>query len=245
MRRARRDLSIALASGLRKVGKDVAKQVRAFGKAKGVEDLDLDGLSILIDPTEKQLKRVVKDTSSKVLGQLGAEELTNQVNEKAADWATARAAEMVGMKYNEDGELVENTRAEYAIDQTTRDLLRSTISDGLEENIGWEEIAADIEENFAFSEARATAIARSETTNANNQASLMSAHEANDELGIGLKKGWLATDTACDICMENEAAGLLELDEEFPSGDDAPGAHTNCECTLIYEREGPNDDSET
>ena len=32
---------------------------------------------------------------------------------------------------------------------------------------------------------------------------------------------------------ENAAAGPIDLDDEFPSGDDAPTAHPNCECALM------------
>ena len=39
-------------------------------------------------------------------------------------------------------------------------------------------------------------------------------------------------DTCCDDCEANEAAGLIDLDEAFPSGDDSPPAHPNCRCTV-------------
>jgi hypothetical protein len=37
---------------------------------------------------------------------------------------------------------------------------------------------------------------------------------------------------ACDICVENADAGVIGLDEEFPSGDQAPPAHPHEECDL-------------
>lgn len=37
----------------------------------------------------------------------------------------------------------------------------------------------------------------------------------------------------CPICLANEAAGAKHLGEPFPSGDQAPPAHPNCECVLV------------
>jgi hypothetical protein len=34
---------------------------------------------------------------------------------------------------------------------------------------------------------------------------------------------------------------MIDLDDEFPSGDDAAPAHPNCECTLVYERDDSED----
>lgn len=254
MRQARNRLTKDIASGLRKLGASVAKQLRQLDKARSakdiVDELDLEGLSALIDPTEAQLKAIVDDTASKVLSQLGVDDrasLVNQVNEAAADFAHARAAEMVGMRYDENGDLVEAKRAEYAIDDTTRDMLRDTIADGLEDKLSLDDIAADIEDNFAFSEERAMMIARTETTRANNQSSLISATKARDELGIKLTKNWLSTDDEDvdeEICLANEDDGPIELDQDFSSGDDAPPGHPNCRCTLVYDRDTSDDEED-
>jgi hypothetical protein len=56
------------------------------------------------------------------------------VNEAAVAWAKDRSAELVGMKYV-DGELVPNPRAEWSIEETTRDTIRDLVTQATEE--GW------------------------------------------------------------------------------------------------------------
>lgn len=257
-RQARRNLKRIVAAGLRKVAKNVASQVRSSlekadednkKRAKRIADeVDLSGLSVIVDPTQKQLDRIAQDSSKIILAQMGVEknsDLVDQVNTDAADWAKFRAAEMVGMRYDEDGDLVPATRAEYRIDDATREGIRDTIYNGLEDNIGLDEIISDLEDSYAFSPERAELIARTEITRANNQASLISARDAKDQTGLGVKKVWLPDDDPCEICQENADAGAIDLDDDFPSGDDAAPAHPRCECTLVYEVDETQDDQNT
>jgi hypothetical protein len=169
------------------------------------------------------------------LGVTDRSDLVDQVNTKATDWARFRAAELVGMRRDEDGNLVPAPRAAYRIDDTTREQLRDVLTAGLEDNIGLDDLVDDIETSFAFSSERAELIARTEITRANNESGVLAAKEARDELGLGMKKGWLADDDPCDLCQENADEGFIDLDDEFPSGDNAPPGHPRCECTLIYE----------
>ncbi len=75
-------------------------------------------------------------------------------------------------------------------------------------------------------------IARTEIANANSQSSLEGYKGARED-GVDVKKEWLLGPDPCPICEENAAAGPIDLDDEFPSGDDAPTAHPNCECALM------------
>lgn len=259
-RKARRNVKRIVAAGLRKVAKEVASQVRSsLEKAKEdnnkkskriADEIDLSGLKVIVDPTAKQLEKIAKDSSRNVLAQIGADkndDLVDQVNTSAADWAKFRAAEMVGMRYDENGDLVPAVRAEYRIDEATREGIRDIIYNGLEDNVGLEEIISDLEDSYSFSPERAELIARTEITRANNQGDLLAAKDAKEQLGLGLKKVWLTDDDPCELCQENADAGAIELEDEFPSGDDAPPGHPHCECTLIYEvdeSEQQNDDEE-
>jgi hypothetical protein len=36
--------------------------------------------------------------------------------------------------------------------------------------------------------------------------------------------------------MENVDAGFIGIDEEFPSGDLAPTAHPNCDCSIDFQK---------
>lgn len=44
------------------------------------------------------------------------------------------------------------------------------------------------------------------------------------------EKSWVGG--TCETCQENADAGWIDMDEQFPSGDDEPPAHPNCDCEL-------------
>jgi SPP1 gp7 family putative phage head morphogenesis protein len=59
------------------------------------------------------------------------------------------------------------------------------------------------------------------------------AHSTYAQYGI-TKMSWAtAADDACAICLANEAAGLIGIDDRFPSGDQFPPAHPRCRCGLV------------
>jgi hypothetical protein len=169
------------------------------------------------------------------LGQLGVDdrrELVDQVNGRAVAYARDRAAELVGRRFNAAGDLVDNPDADWSIDDGTRDMLRDVITDGLADNLGADEIAEQIAGSFAFSAERADMIARTEIARANSAGSIASYRIARDEADVDVKKAWILGDNPCAICQENADAGAIDLDDEFPSGDDAAPAHPNCECAV-------------
>lgn len=169
------------------------------------------------DEIASALEDIATDAALEALVSVGLddnEQIVDVVNERAVAAAQEQAAELVTN-----------------IDETTRDMLRDQIAQGLEENIGLDEIAAGIADSFGFSEERADLIARTEITDANSQGALTSYREAQAQ-GIAVKKEWLLGPNPCEICQENADEGPIDLDDDFPSGDDAPSAHPNCECAL-------------
>jgi SPP1 gp7 family putative phage head morphogenesis protein len=72
---------------------------------------------------------------------------------------------------------------------------------------------------------RAQMVAVTEIARAVSAASLDS-YRANGIPG----KEWLIASGACAICQDNADAGVIPLDAEFPSGDDAPPGHPRCRC---------------
>lgn len=207
-----------------------------------VDDIDLSGLSMLATgQTLDSLTDVSQNTGRNALLAIGVGsrgDLVNQVNHRAEDFATERAAELVGMKYDEDGNLVFNPDAEYSIDGYTRDELRSVISQGMQDGIGLDGIADSIEDlrdvdgMSPFSAYRASMIARTETANAHNQGALFGYQAARDA-GVNVMKQWITADDPCDDCADNEDQGPIDLDDDFDSGDDAPPAHPQCECDIV------------
>lgn len=44
---------------------------------------------------------------------------------------------------------------------------------------------------------------------------------------------WITEPGACPICMENEEAGPIDINDAFPSGDQNPPAHPCCRCITM------------
>lgn len=234
--KAEKKLGKKLARILGRLKRSVVDQLSAVKKADAPEEelqaildsLDLAILAMAQDELEEFLEEIAADSARLVLSQMGIENISdgivNRVNERALNWARERAAELVSFDDDVDPLLA----------QTTRDMLRSTIAGGIEQNLGMPEIAKLIEDNYAFSEERAFVIASTEITSANSEGALNSYREAAEE-GIEVKKSWLRLGDACPICVGNAEAGPIPLDEPFPSGDMAPGAHPYCRCVLVPE----------
>ncbi len=204
-------------------------------KAQRIADaIDLAKFKEVYEKVAQELGATAEAASGLALAQMGVDEgseLFNQVSEKSVAWARERAAELLGMRVDSDGSIIENPNARWSVTESTRDMVRRTIEKGLEDNIGGDEIADQIEA-LGFTQDRADLIARTEIANANSQSSLEGYRAARED-GVEVKKEWLLGPNPCEVCQENAAAGPIDLDDEFPSGDDAPTAHPNCECALM------------
>ena len=79
------------------------------------------------------------------------------------------------------------------------------------------------------SKTRATTIARTEIINASNAGLLETYRQAD----VAQKRWLTARDERVDsICWEHQVAGPIGLEESFPSGHTAPGAHPRCRCVI-------------
>jgi SPP1 gp7 family putative phage head morphogenesis protein len=124
------------------------------------------------------------------------------------------------------------------LDATTADRLESLLVDGLENGKSYDQIAKAIRDEFKdFTGARADLIATTEIGEAYSAATLEAAQELEDK-GIDLEKSWLTVgdDRVDEDCAANEDAGWIDLDDEFPSGDDRPLSHPGCRCSLLVQR---------
>ena len=115
------------------------------------------------------------------------------------------------------------------MDEETKTRLAKTISDGIKNKRGIPGLQRDIKSTFAdMSKYRSQLIARTETADALSTASL----DSMKDMGIEGKE-WVWPGTGdCDICSQNEAEGVIPVNQAFSSGDMAPPAHPNCECAL-------------
>lgn len=145
--------------------------------------------------------------------------LFEQVNTRAVQYIRQRGAELVTQ-----------------IDEATRNGIADIIADSLERNLSVDDIIAELVASYDFSEERAELIARTEIGIANSQGTLAGMRELQAQ-GVSIKKAWFPDAEACPVCLENADEGFIDIDDTFPSGDDAPLSHPNCECSLISEIE--------
>jgi hypothetical protein len=222
-----------------KIAAQISALIRRTTKAEGdpvdniLPELDFDGWVTLIIDGEKILVHIVVDGSGQAFAQVGSEltpALTDQVNEAAAQWAKERAAEMIGMKYAADGSLVENPGAEWAITESTRDLLRTDVADAIEQGLSSKELADRLAGSYAFSDERAENIARTEIANADIQGSLIGWAQS----GVVDGKEVLLSDShdEPDDCDEAADMGVVPLEDDFGGLGDPP-FHPNCECDVM------------
>lgn len=174
--------------------------------------------SASVRSAKAQLNKVRKDDS------FGVDITDDFVDSYALDYARDRGAEMVGMRWEGD-ELVPNPDAEWQITDETRAGLNSLLEQ--QESQGWslDELTAKIDDAYAFSGNRAEVIARTETRLADSKGQL----SAWKESGQVAKKVWLVSnDGCCDDCQGNADEGEIDIDDDFPSGDDTTPGHPNC-----------------
>ena len=232
VRAAEKTYTRKLARALKALGKQAAAKLLHLGKASSDDDVDSVALELDWMPVATaslaELSAVSSDGAKRALALLGVEDdesITSQVFTDAVEWARARSAELVGKSWDEDGALVDNPDASMAISDATRDDLREAVAKALEDGDSAAELAERIEGLGAFGEDRALTIARTEIirANANGQMAAMRGS------GVVKLKAWsTATEDVCDDCLENEDAGDIDIDDDFPSGDDCPPAHPSC-----------------
>ena len=224
------------------------KRRRYFDEADEIE-IPVTRLTEAVPATDAHLILVASDSADSALGQTGAygRDLAKAADEVAVELAHQRAAELVGKKWDSDGNLVDNPDARFAISDTTRTMIRDVIEQGFSEQKTVDEIAADLMESGAFSEARAEMIARYEVSSINNDSALAAYKVARDDGNVALKKTWETSggDMVCDDCLANEAAGEIDLDDDFPSGDDSPPLHVRCECNVVAVESDEGEDQDT
>ncbi|MET3482365.1 phage portal protein [Methylobacterium sp. 1973] len=252
-RRAMHAIAGRLETALAATRSDVVAELRGRGKLTkaGTEPDDADALRRALDAfldefdfadlravapeVADELEAVAADASRRALVQIGAasrEELVDRMNTRAVAAARARAAEMVGMRFDADGRLVPSADARMVITEATRARLRETVASGLERNLGLDAITEAIEADYAFSAERAARIAEYEVASANGAASLESYRKAVED-GIAVRKAWWAEEGCCAVCQANADAGAIDLEDAFPSGDDATPAHPSCRCVVV------------
>lgn len=103
--------------------------------------------------------------------------------------------------------------------------IRRLVADTLEQGDSLQTLQRQIRQSYAYSRDHAATIARTETATSLGQG----AHQAARDAGKSEKR-WYAQlqETTCEECSDNEAAGWIDIDDDFPSGDSTIPVHPNC-----------------
>lgn len=185
--------------------------------------LDDDFYDAYFTAAEEQLK---------VLGMNADEDIVNQVDDRAKEYARQQSASLVGKRILRDGTVVDNPDVQYSITDTTRESLRQLTERAIDEGMSTDDLAELIRTSHSFSEERSTTIARTELADSHVQGNLAGWEESGIVQG---KRSILGSEHGPDDhdqCDDNAEAGIIGLDENFPSGDFAPPYHPNCICDL-------------
>ena len=189
-----------------------------------LDQLELDDVAVdVVDSISPELIRAFKQAGVTGIAQVGfsaTQSIVDHLDRAALEYAGSRGAELVR-----------------GLNDTTRESLRSTIADAVENGLSAESLSSRIEElDSVFGESRADTIARTELATAHVQGNV----EGWRQTGMVTHKQWLLADThpGEDECDDNAADGVIGIDEEFSSGVFAPPAHPSCLCDLLPIMEG-------
>ena len=195
-----------------------------------LDELGFDDWAMLFDDAAECLEEIAREGAYNSLRELNvsSEDITRMVDHDAQEWARERAAELVGKRW--DGEkFIENPNPRWAITESTREILRGTVSKAVDEGWSPQRLSAAIRDDEQFWKRRADMISRTELQFAHQNGNLIGWKNS----GVVKGKQSFCTAETCPVCEMNGAAGIIPLDEAFPSGDDAPPYHPNCVCTLL------------
>lgn len=137
------------------------------------------------------------------------------------------------------------TDIEDQIDATSRDRIASIESDGLAKGLTAAAIATAIRQQFRdWAGDRAQTIATQEVSRAFHQGGTDVARIVNEENGGRyVEKHWDTQDNPCELCIENEDAGWIGVDEDYPNFGARPPGHPNCQCSESFRTVGQSEEA--
>ena len=248
---ARSEMENVLASFLQKTGNQIAAKILGFAKVTKADDEETFDPQALLDivlpidwaPLLQKLgpymDEIAVQAAVKALRGVGVSDanIISFVNQAASDWASDRAAEMVGMRRLANGDLIENPDARWAISETTRDDIRELVTNAFLEKSSLRDLAKQVQEAGTFAPSRAKMIARTESKRAQTQGNITGWRESK----VVGQVEWILSndhdhDDECDDYADN---GPFDL-EDAP---DCP-AHPNCNCILSAILSDSNDADE-
>ena len=169
--------------------------------------------------------------------------------EAAISSAIAGAAATAAKELESDAELNDTAASRYLrsnsltkltgeLQGETVDSLRGALADAWQAGGSYNQVIDAVKSTFdKFSDVRAGMIAQTEANDAYNWGRVEIAKESDFD-----EKAWDPDGEACEVCLGNVDAGWIGIDEDFPSGDDAPTAHPNCDCSVSFRKSSSSDE---
>jgi hypothetical protein len=206
--------------------------------ADGIADeifhsIEIDFLSLPVEATDALADGGLAGVSKGLLElHYNNAKMIARINQIAYDWASDRGAELVGMKYDADGLLIENPNARWVISDTTRKQLRVIVRDAFSQETHMSDLVSRIEAAGSFQDWRADMIARTEVAYAQAHGNMA----VWKHTGVVESCQWLLSDDhddtiGCD-CEDNDGE-IVKVGETFPSGDETSPAHPRCMCVVV------------
>lgn len=224
------------------IAAQVVEAIETIGKATDndglvnriLNSISFGGWTKLTSMFTKSLTKTATDGVNEALIQIDVTEATDDMltlaNQHAIKYARDRAAELVGKRYDKDGHLVDNNNAQMTITDSTREMLRDSVTKAMEEGWSNERLTKDILDNHAFSSERAETIARTETAFADIEGNLIGYEES----GLVEGKQWLTASGCCPKCAKLNNK-IVKLDAYFMPGSyrKNPPLHPHCRCDVL------------
>lgn len=165
-------------------------------------------VGLVLNATEEGIERIFEKSGKDGIAEVDVDVEFDLKNPRAVKWMADHALE-----------------ATDSYTDTMKDDITFILQQGIDVGVSVQDIADSLAQFFDETDDwRAMRIARTEAITSYAQGNL----EGYRQSGVVSGKQWLPDSEACDICAANADAGTIDLDDNFPSGDDAPIAHPNC-----------------
>lgn len=223
------DTQTELLVGGKKIPKWQSNAIRAMALL-GSKAINWNELVTIFQPYLQAAGDEGVDVGVGQLQMVDAKKAMKSAEEEVADDSKSRAAALAGLKYDADDNLVEDPDARWPLTEVMRRDLEGSVLLAVTEGWTAEQLAAVIEVSYALSPERATIIANTELTNAQNGGTYSLWRKS----GAVTLVRWVTSDKERkpDECDSYEAQGVVPLGHEFAEGLRSPRAHPFCECEL-------------
>ena len=208
-----RDLVVATLQGRRK---SLEKDVKDNAKKAAAVPVSKAEIAKFKNYELPKITNAVEIAGNAALAELEVTVAFDILEPAVVDWLKGHAAEAVTQ-----------------IGETTKKALRKTLLEGIENGESIKKLTERVKveyKHLELEEWRAKRIAMTETKDAVSQGNLQAFHQS----GLTGKKGILLGPRPCDICLDFEGMGLINIDDTW-GGFDCPSFHPNCHCDIYFE----------